>query len=72
MKRLNLGFIQRRRTEREITLLELALVLGFKNASTYMKYEKGNYTFKADQLPLLAKVLDCTIEELFFENDLLK
>ncbi|WP_141536514.1 helix-turn-helix transcriptional regulator [Bacillus cereus] len=55
-----------------MTLLELALVLGFKNASTYMKYEKGNYTFKADQLPLLAKALDCTIEELFLGNNSLK
>ncbi len=62
---MNLDFIQNRRLELDITLLELAKVLGFKNASTYMKYEKGNYTFKANHLPLIARVLDCKIEDLF-------
>ncbi|CDN35556.1 XRE family transcriptional regulator [Bacillus toyonensis] len=65
MEKLNLDFIQNRRLELDITLLELAKVLGFKNASTYMKYEKGNYTFKANHLPLIARVLDCKIEDLF-------
>ncbi|MDC6155679.1 helix-turn-helix transcriptional regulator [Bacillus albus] len=65
MEKLNLDFIQNRRLELDITLLDLAKVLGFKNASTYMKYEKGNYTFKANHLPLIARVLDCKIEDLF-------
>ncbi|PFF75840.1 transcriptional regulator [Bacillus cereus] len=71
MEKLNLDFIQNRRLELEITLLELARVLGFKNASTYMKYEKGNYTFKANHLPVIAKVLDCKIEDLFLSENLL-
>ncbi|WP_089607426.1 helix-turn-helix domain-containing protein [Bacillus cereus] len=71
MEKLNLDFIQNRRLELEITLLELARVLGFKNASTYMKYEKGNYTFKANHLPVIAKVLDCKIEDLFLNENLL-
>ncbi|MEH7814263.1 helix-turn-helix transcriptional regulator [Bacillus toyonensis] len=72
MRKLNLNFIQRRRSELEITLLELAIILGFKNASTYMKYEKGDYTFKADHLPIIATALDCEIEDLFSNANLLK
>ncbi|AHA10601.1 helix-turn-helix domain-containing protein [Bacillus cereus group sp. MYBK249-1] len=67
MEKLNLDFIQNRRLELQITLLDLAEVLGFKNASTYMKYEKGKYMFKANHLPFIAKVLDCNIEDLFLK-----
>ncbi|WP_282154842.1 helix-turn-helix domain-containing protein [Cytobacillus gottheilii] len=66
---LNLNFIKDKRQELEISLQDMADKLGFKHASTYMKYEKGIYLFKANHLPLLANQLRCkTIEELFFEN----
>jgi len=68
MKGLNLEFISKRRLELNITLQEMAEALGFKNASTYMKYEKGEYAFKANQLPIIAKMLQCHAEELFHEG----
>ncbi len=47
----------------------MAEILGFKNASTYMKYEKGDYSFKAAHLPAIARKLGCQVQDLFFENN---
>lgn len=68
MKEINLKFISERRQELDITLQEMALTLGFKNASTYLKYEKGDYSFKANHLPKLAQQLRCEITNLFFDE----
>ncbi|USG65843.1 helix-turn-helix transcriptional regulator [Brevibacillus ruminantium] len=65
MERINLKFIARRRIEIGITLKEMAESLGFKNASTYLKYEKGDYDFKANHLPILARKLNCQLRDLF-------
>ena len=62
---LNLKFIINRRLEKKITRQHMAEKLGFKNASTYMKYEKGQYIFKASMLPILAKELGCEISDFF-------
>lgn len=69
MNQLNLEFISVKRGELGLTLQDMADALGFKNASTYMKYEKGDYSFKANHVPVIAKMLKCTIESLFFENN---
>jgi transcriptional regulator with XRE-family HTH domain len=68
MKTLNHQFIKDRRLSLEITQQEMADNLGFKNASTYLKYENGTYSFKADQLPLLAKFLKCNINDFFKQS----
>jgi transcriptional regulator with XRE-family HTH domain len=68
MKKVNLKFISQRRNEMKITLQEMATTLGFKNASTYMKYEIGDYAFKADHMPKMAQRLGCEIEDLFYEE----
>jgi len=65
MDRINLPFIAKRRIERGLTLQEMAESLGFKNASTYLKYEKGDYDFKAKHMPVLAKKLKCGLNDLF-------
>jgi transcriptional regulator with XRE-family HTH domain len=73
MEGLNLDFIKNRRNEKNISLQSMAESLGFKNASTYMKYENGEYLFKANHLPMLAERLDCKIDELyFFEKNISK
>lgn len=69
MKKLNLVFINKRREKLGLTLQEMAEALGFKNASTYMKYEKGVYSFKGEHLPIIADKLKCKIEDLFFEDN---
>lgn len=71
MERINLEFIAQRRMEIGITLKEMAVSLGFKNASTYHKYEKGEYDFKANHLPVLARKLKCQLRDLFICHYLL-
>ena len=68
MQTLNLDYIKRRRIELNKTLQEMADSQGMKNASTYLKYENGTYSFKAEQLPMLAKTLKCKITDLFIKN----
>lgn len=69
MVKLNLDYIANRRNELQITLQEMAEELGFKNASTYLKYERGSYEFKANHLPILAKKLNCSINNFFYKNN---
>lgn len=57
MKRLNLEYIRSRRIELGLSQQYVAEQLGFKDKSTYLKYESGAYAFKADMLPDLAKIL---------------
>lgn len=65
MERVNLSFIARRRVECGYTQQKMAELLGFKNASTYLKYERGEYGFKAVHIPVLAKKLGCEMRDLF-------
>lgn len=66
--KVNLDYIKHRRQYLTLSLQELAEALGFKNASTYMKYEEGSYQFKANHLPILASKLECSLEN-FFANE---
>lgn len=68
MQELNLEFIKKRRLELKKTMQEMADYMGMKNASTYLKYENGDYAFKAEQLPKLAKALKCRITDFFTLN----
>ncbi|MDH6370583.1 transcriptional regulator with XRE-family HTH domain [Paenibacillus sp. PastF-3] len=68
MGNFNLEFIKKRRQELNLSLQEMAESLGFKNASTYMKYEDGTYLFKANHLPILANKLNANIEDFFAQN----
>ncbi|WP_429375082.1 helix-turn-helix domain-containing protein [Paenibacillus sp. DS2015] len=64
---VNLSYVKYRRLKLNLSLQDMAESLGFKNASTYMKYEDGTYLFKANHLPTLANKLKCTIRD-FFED----
>lgn len=68
MNTVNLDFIKTKRIQRKISMQKMAELLGFKNASTYLKYENGIYAFKAEQLPKLAEILDCSITDFFTKN----
>jgi transcriptional regulator with XRE-family HTH domain len=70
--KLNLDYISHRRNELGLTLQDMAEALGFKNASTYLKYEKGVYCFRANHLPIMARRLKCTLDSLFMNISLLK
>lgn len=66
MTKVDLNYIKDRRNQLKLSMQNVANQLGFKNASTYLKYENGVYSFKAEQLPLLAQVLNCEIEDFFY------
>ena len=65
MAKFNLEFIKSRRQELGITTDEISQALGFKNKSTYWKHENGRHKFKADMIPLLAKILKCEPQNFF-------
>lgn len=64
----DLEYIKKRRKELKISMKQMAAELGFKHASTYLKYERGEYSFKAEQLPVLAKILNCDVSDFFKKN----
>lgn len=68
MTTLDLAKIKHRRKEMRINQQEMAEMLGFKNASTYCKYENGDYTFDANHVPIIAKVLKFKVSEIFFDE----
>lgn len=73
MERINLALIKQRRDELNISMQEMAGKIGKKNASTWFKYEKGEYVFDAHHIPILSKELNLTKDELyFFEKDVAK
>ena len=65
MVKFNLDFIKARREELGITSANMAKALGFKNQSTYWKHENGRHKFKAETIPLLAKILRCEPQNFF-------
>ena len=65
MPKVNLKFIKNRRLELHITQAQMAKALGLSSSSGYNHYENGNRRFTADFMPIMAKILKCSIEELY-------
>ena len=65
MREFNVEYIKSRRLMLGLTYREMADAMSMKNASTYQKYEKGDYAFKAIHLPPFAEALQCTINSFF-------
>lgn len=65
--KVNLSFIKERRIKLGLTLLDVATALGLKNAGNYYKYESGEYQLSATMLPILSKVLKCSIDDFFYQ-----
>ncbi|EAC8843133.1 XRE family transcriptional regulator [Listeria monocytogenes] len=65
---IDLKYIRDKRETLGYSQKDMAMKLGFKNASTYLKYETGEYKIKAEMLPLLAKILKCNIANFFTKN----
>lgn len=66
---MNKEYLRMRRLELGFSLAEMAKILGLKNPSTYLKYERGEYKLKADMLPILAAKLKCDIERFFYDKN---
>lgn len=68
MIKVDLNLIKTKRSDFGLSMQTMADSLGFKNASTYLKYEKGEYSFKAEHLPILSRLLKCEIKDFFIKN----
>lgn len=60
--------IEKNRRKIKKTQAELAEELGVSQANV-SQWESGTAFPRADKLPELAKALDCSIDELFSENE---
>lgn len=56
--------IKKLRKEKQLTQEKLCELMGVTQAAV-AKWETGESKPRADKLPALAKILDCTIDELF-------
>ncbi|MEO3947672.1 helix-turn-helix transcriptional regulator [Gorillibacterium sp. CAU 1737] len=72
MNTVDLEKIRARRKEMRISQQEMAELLGFKNASTYCKYEKGLYKFDANHIPIVAEKLKFKVKDIFFDKTIAK
>jgi transcriptional regulator with XRE-family HTH domain len=72
VQEIDLALIKSRRKEMRLTLQDMADELGFNDASTYWKYEKGMYKFKADHVPVVAAKLKIKMKDIFFSPGLAK
>lgn len=57
--------IRELRKKAGLTQVELAQLLGFKSTSVISMWESGDRSPRTDKLPELARILHCTIDELF-------
>ena len=64
-KGLNLAYIAARRKELKLKQADMAARLGMGGAPDYNKYENGKYKWNAEDIPAVAKALECPIENLF-------
>lgn len=66
--KLNLKFIKQRRLELGLNQDEVATALGMNGKANYSRYENGLYTFDSNHVPLLAKVLQVSIDDLYTQK----
>lgn len=57
--------IRELRKKAGLTQVELAQLLGFKSTSVISMWESGDRTPRTDKLPELARILHCSIDDLF-------
>ena len=62
--------IRKIREEKGITQKFVSDKLGYKNSSTLCAIEKGKKDFPSPKIPTLVKVLDVSLEEIFFDEKL--
>lgn len=65
---LNLKFIKERRIELGLNQDDVAAALGMSGKANYSRYENGIYTFDSNHVPLLAKALKVSIDDLYTQK----
>lgn len=65
MPEVNLKAIKKRRLELGITQKEMANALNLSFTEKYARRENGIYKFQVEELPLLAKTLQISLEKIY-------
>ena len=62
--------LREKRQERNITVKEMAELLGYKSDSTYSKKERGEIAITVDEAKKICLILNCSMDDIFFRNKL--
>lgn len=65
---INLQLIQDTRESKGVSLTHMARVLGLQSTDKYSRREKGEYRFRATEIPAVARELDIPIEKIFVSS----
>lgn len=71
-KKVDTEKIKELRKKANLSLEEMAKLLGYESANGYYYLEKGRGKFTAETLARVADILNVPISELFFENKITK
>ncbi|UTC12404.1 MULTISPECIES: helix-turn-helix domain-containing protein [Latilactobacillus] len=64
----DLSLIRNKRINKGYSMEKMSQLLGLENKSMYYKREIGATQFKATEIPLLATVLDVSVEKIFIRT----
>ncbi|MHC9537742.1 helix-turn-helix domain-containing protein [Dellaglioa sp. BT-FLS60] len=65
MYQVNLELIKSKREAKGYSFQKMADLMGFKDKAKYYRRETGEYSFKSEELPVLANVLGITLKKIF-------
>ncbi|WP_339165422.1 helix-turn-helix transcriptional regulator [Siminovitchia sp. FSL W7-1587] len=66
---INLNIILEKRKKKGYTIDDMAKKLNLTNGSMYYKREVGQYKFKAEEVMMVAKILQIPMNQLFLSDE---
>lgn len=72
MKRVDLKKIKSKRKAKKITIEEMSNLIGYSSPNGYYYLEVGKSKFTVEKLAQVAEILDSTIDELLYEDNIAK
>ncbi|QAR35235.1 helix-turn-helix domain-containing protein [Latilactobacillus curvatus] len=64
----DLSLIRKKRLDKGYSMEKMSKLLGLENKSMYYKREIGATQFKATEIPLLASLLEVSVEKIFVKT----
>lgn len=64
----DLSLIRKKRLSKGYSMEKMSKLLGLENKSMYYKREIGATQFKATEIPLLASLLEVSVEKIFIKT----
>ena len=70
--KLNLNLIKEKRKDKGFNIEDMARKLKLTNGSMYYKREAGHYKFRAEEVMMLASILEIPMDQLFLSDGISK